>query len=1333
MATLSLEQQQEIPLLIAGAAERIRSFLASVPQELEIIRPEEFCRSPDFCKDQNLDTVTLIYKLEKGEASPSRVEFLSRAGEEALVRSVNLNDESALSRAVAYGSLAVYHLAENMPERGTVISAFARTLRQRWNVSQKDSHLDEAIYYFQKTVELEPPDEANRPFHLDDLGQALMDRYKRFRRDEDFTEAKRSFELAASLEHSARPMFLSGLGRIIMERAIFEHPQDMLAFDDSIRILNSAHKCVTEQYKGSISTIYYHLGHAYTNRFKASQDPGDWKKAEGSFEEAISRLTYPSPNHLSTCYNIARVYSDNFGQYRRVQDSDKAQAYYRLALQSSPDNPTVLASLAEDLRFGAYCSGSQTILDESIQLIEKAVQATPPTDPQLPFRLGRQANALSDRFLLLGNIADIDQAISSLRKCLEAAGLNDNDGWKYWEMLGHGLLLRYENVQDADDLQNAEAAISCALEFDGLEAGPKSTCLNVLGRIFFMKYIVDYNLEDLEKSIEHFQESIKLADSEDFGVYLAFNDLGNSLMEKFELSSSNADLQAAATSYHKALENLRHRRDKSLREHEAMLLHGLGNVQLRQFQLWSRTSDLDAAISYYKKSVDSTPDFNIRIATRTGTLCWALQERFDISYKIGDLEEAQRRLEDVIVLPLQLSASSKSYLENRIGMVYLRFFFCTKDVKHLDPAAAHFRNALAAGSKEPAYNVSASNNLAITLNHKADATRSDTDITAALIQFSNLLQSLTKNAPEMGSVAINVAEFFSSIYTLKKVPAMGKMALAAYSIAVSAGRVSPQRRISTKMKAARLSFVVAEDAVAASNLLKLAIEDLPEAVMAGLNRGDQLRIIRDFVWLPSNIAAFSTAAGESAEESLRLFESSRSIIWDNFLNDKSDIGPLEAHHPELAQRFKYLQTRLAQTMPSSKFADPEPALMLKRQDNHQASLDYNETLTQIRTLEGFENFLRLPQGRSSLSDYAIDGPLVIISSNEFRSDSFIIKREGVVSIPLPEMTLESSAQNVASFEIALSEMGHSPEQASSKFEKVLIWLWNAVAQPIMKELGLLEPNRSKSEIPRVWWMATGWIGMLPIHAAGDHRKALDTGTPCSVLDLTISSYFNSLRSLKYARETLTILKSSATDISNSQKSFLVQMPETPDNEPLPGASVEVSTVRNIMEDCNVTANVLESPTRDQVLRHLKSCDVAHFACHGTADAEDPSLSKLLLKDWKERPLNIRALLRTKNLNCKLVFLSACESAVGKDRKLREEGIHLSGGFQMAGVPHVIGTLWKVQDIFSGQITEKFYDRLQKDNVLDVERSAEALREAVIDSRTKGVNSLLWAAYIHSGP
>ena len=1332
---LTPEQQAALPSLLSLAAARIREFISSNPPGLAIIRPGEFCLSPTFADDLNLDTIALIYKVLKGGPDPHRVEYLSRCSEEALLRNVNRGDAYALKRAITYGCLAVYLLERNMPERGIVVSAFGRTLRQLWNREENDRQLDDAIYYFRRTVEVEPKEEANRALHFDDLAQALMNRFKKTHRVEDFEEAGTAFEKAVACGHDATPAFWSGLGQLLSERAKYEKPKEAEAFDGSIEMFRNALESITAQFKGSVAYIYYQLGHAHTNRYLVSEDQEDWKRAGESFDESVARLIPHSPNHLSISYGIGRVYSNISGQYGRLEDSNKAEKYYRMALGSGPGNPTAMASLAEELRYRASCTGSRKDLEESIELIGRAVEASSPTDTDLPFRLGRQSAAHADRFVLLGNTEDIDQAISLLWKCLDAPALKENEGWEYLEKLSHSLLTRHEDSGDIEDLQNAEVSINCALDFGGLQPDDKATCLRVAGKIYFRKYKMDQDPEMLDTSIEKYQESIRLAPANDTTVYSTINDLGNAFLEKFEMSKSNVDLQAAAESYRGALQKLRMFRSKSARKDEAMLLNDIGNVQMRQFQSWSRTSDLDAAISYYKKSLDATPDFNVRKATRTGTLVWALLQRWDVTKKIEDLEDAERRLGEVRELSLQLSPRSKAYVENRMGMVDLFFFFHTKDASRLEPAAMHFRNALAAGALESSDRISAAINLAKTLTHKADVTKSDADITEALHQYTSLLQSLKESDPEIGTIVTNFAEFVSSVHEIKNTLTTGKMALSSALVAVKMGRLEPRRMIHTKMKAARLSFTVGGDAAAACNLLKLAVDELPGAILAGMTRGDQLRLIKDCSWLPSHAAAFSIAAGNSPEESLRIFESSRSIIWDNLLNERSDIGILEDHHPELANRLRDLQTRIANTMPKiiRADADPEPALMRQSQDQHQASLDYDALLREIRSLPGFENFLRVSQDSSSLAHYAEAGPIVIVNSSEFRSDCFIIKRQGVVSIPLPEMTLKACATNGASFIVALSILENNPEEASRMFEEVLLWLWNAVAEPVMKVLGYLDNPQSGKERPRVWWMATGWVAMLPIHAAGNHKKALKTGEPCSVLDLVISSYFNSLRSLKYVREIFESSHAISPAGNASTSAVLVKMPKTPNNSDLPYAAKEVSHIEEVLKSWDINTRVIGNPVRNEVLEQFKKSDIVHFACHGVADSNDPSLSMVLLQDWINRPLNVRALLRLKDLKCKLVYLSACESAVGKETALREEGIHLSGGFQMAGVPHVVGTMWKIDDGYSAQVAETFYSELKGEKGINIGRSAEALRNVVVDARSRGVQPLLWAAYIHYGP
>jgi CHAT domain-containing protein len=120
-------------------------------------------------------------------------------------------------------------------------------------------------------------------------------------------------------------------------------------------------------------------------------------------------------------------------------------------------------------------------------------------------------------------------------------------------------------------------------------------------------------------------------------------------------------------------------------------------------------------------------------------------------------------------------------------------------------------------------------------------------------------------------------------------------------------------------------------------------------------------------------------------------------------------------------------------------------------------------------------------------------------------------------------------------------------------------------------------------------------------------------------------------------------------------------------------------------------------------------------------------------DWSSKPLDASCLLQQGDLDCQLMYLSACESASNKS-KFHDEGLHLAGGFQMAGVPHVIASLWRVDDSFSVDIAEGLYKVLGALGTnLDPSQSAKALQCVILKLRASGVSPVFWASYIHMGP
>lgn len=99
----------------------------------------------------------------------------------------------------------------------------------------------------------------------------------------------------------------------------------------------------------------------------------------------------------------------------------------------------------------------------------------------------------------------------------------------------------------------------------------------------------------------------------------------------------------------------------------------------------------------------------------------------------------------------------------------------------------------------------------------------------------------------------------------------------------------------------------------------------------------------------------------------------------------------------------------------------------------------------------------------------------------------------------------------------------------------------------------------------------------------------------------------------------------------------------------------------------------------------------------------------------------------------LAFLSACHTARGTSA-LADEAIHLAAAFQLAGFPHVVGTLWRLADDPAPDIAREFYQALTA-SAQGAGGSARALHDAVQRLRQDPAHAarLNWACYVHVGP
>jgi hypothetical protein len=306
----------------------------------------------------------------------------------------------------------------------------------------------------------------------------------------------------------------------------------------------------------------------------------------------------------------------------------------------------------------------------------------------------------------------------------------------------------------------------------------------------------------------------------------------------------------------------------------------------------------------------------------------------------------------------------------------------------------------------------------------------------------------------------------------------------------------------------------------------------------------------------------------------------------------------------------------------------------------------------------------------------------------------------VFGLPLPLFTMDNVKVNSANFLGALDKQSSGNAEmvavGHAEYKTVMKWLWYSAAKPILENIDFLNYRHGPAGKPRVIWVSTGWISVLPIRAAGDFGAPGEEGKPSCVHDVVVSSYTTSLKALNFVRQSKVRLKLKNLN-AKPRHGLIVAMAATPGMGPDKDLDVELE-IGTFDEQLKPYMNIekLRQPDSQYVKDQLKACGIAHFACHALADWKDPSKSAILLQDCYRdnrfrdpQPFCVRTLLKLDVQECQLVYLSACETGANRDLGLRDEGIHIAGGFHMAGVPHVISTLWRVADTTSGQLSGLF--------------------------------------------
>lgn len=543
-----------------------------------------------------------------------------------------------------------------------------------------------------------------------------------------------------------------------------------------------------------------------------------------------------------------------------------------------------------------------------------------------------------------------------------------------------------------------------------------------------------------------------------------------------------------------------------------------------------------------------------------------------------------------------------------------------------------------------------------------------------------------------------------------------------------------------------------------------AVGLLPRIAPRSLARADQEARLLISEGLASDAAALAIGRGE-ADRALALLEQGRGVLLAQGVENRTDVSRLRTLAPDLAAEFERIRDRLDEPPGPA----PAPDIVLSGPGTafrgaHEAAAVAEERLAlarrwdglldEIRALPGLEGFLR-PPTVPELTAAAAGGPVVVVNVSPYRCDALVVTAgAGIDVVPLPALTLDDTVARAAEFvegvDTAYGENGVDDAVAMMRtLSGTLAWLWDTVAAPVLEHLGLdavaggggradsvrgdggrvgsvaggggpVDPVPGAGGVrPRLWWCPTGRLSFLPLHAAG--RGAADSGS--WVVDRAVSSYTPTLRALVRARNGL------APGPTARPAPLVVALAETPGAAPLAGVSREAEVIAELFPERRLLAG--PDATVAAVGRALEDHPWVHFSCHGVSEPLNPSRSGLILYDGR---LTASDAATRRPRSPQLAVVSACSTAQG-GTTLSDEAVQLVSSLQLAGYPHVIGTLWPVADKLATHLTEEFYRALAE----DIARGrpvdpAMALHLTVRSLRDRYARAPhLWAAHIHTGP
>ncbi|OEJ24193.1 hypothetical protein AS594_06540 [Streptomyces agglomeratus] len=372
--------------------------------------------------------------------------------------------EDAVAATEAMGRV-IEQLSPDSPERLGRTTEHAQLYRFMRLRAETDESLDRVVDALRQDLDACP--EPFKAPYLAPLAEALQDRFERWGSLTDLDRQIESYQTLLRLngpEDELHLLHANRLGLALRQRSLLR--SNLHDLDEAVHVLEAASRRSTRASTEALGLVT-NLGLCLRLRYEHMGRTSDLNNAVSAHRNVLALCSEDSEYRPYGLNNLGVVHSTRYRRLGDIADLERSIQLLRESVARTSEGDPVLwerlHNLAGALVAQAIERPTEKSLASALDTVHRVAACAPSGTVHRFLIPGWQSSLLSRRYLLRGQISDLDSAITFGEQALSVLPAGAGERGRLVDDLGHSLLARFERQGVRTDLERALELFEFAL------------------------------------------------------------------------------------------------------------------------------------------------------------------------------------------------------------------------------------------------------------------------------------------------------------------------------------------------------------------------------------------------------------------------------------------------------------------------------------------------------------------------------------------------------------------------------------------------------------------------------------------------------------------------------------------------------------------------------------------------------------------------------------------------------------------------------------------------------------------------------------------------------